>query len=1039
MNAHEARTPVRRRIVTTAVAVLLTATGLATTTVAAPAQAAVDPAGTLLIDEVYGGGGNSGAPLSNDFVELVNTGSAPVDVSGYSVQYAPAAGTNWSGRINLTGSIPAGTSYLVQAGTNDASVGSPLPTPDATGSTNFSATSGNVALVSNQTALTCTTTACATDPAVVDLVGYGTGAAFAGDGPAPAPSNTASITRSASHANTANNAADFTTAAPTPTGTGGGTGPTEPTEHTIEEIQGTGSASPFVGDPVTTDGIVTAAYPTGGFNGYTIQTPGTGGPIDLSTHTASDGIFVFSSSTVGTVHIGDHVQVTGTVSEFNDLTEIGVTSAAGLTVLPTGAAPVTPATTDGWPGTDAQRESLEQMLYTPSGPFTVSDTFSTDQFGEVGLAAGTTPLRQWTDAARPSTPEADAVKADNAARGVTLDDGASTNFTSAANRTLTPPYVSLTEPVRVGEPVAFTRPLIVDYRNDLWKLQPTAPVGPDTATDGVDFTNTRTSAPDAASIGASDLRVASFNVLNYFTTLGDSDPSCVPFLDNDGNGNNVQSGCDLRGAWDAEDLDRQQTKIVSAITSLDADVVGLSEIENSAVVDGTPDEALAHLVDALNAHDGAGTWAYVPSSTELPPVSTMDVITNAIIYRPAAVTPVGAAHALGDQSGSGQAFDIAREPIAQEFRPASGGTPFLFVMNHFKSKGSAGSLPGDADSGDGQGASNATRVAEATALRDWIPTVLAETDTTDVVMAGDYNSYTKEDPLQVLYDAGYTDVESHFDLGKSSYSFDGLSGSLDHVLVNAPALARSTGADIWNINAGESVALEYSRHNEHGTLYDDPGPYRSSDHDPVVLGLTDGGGATATTLAVSPTTTAYRSAHRPVLHATVVAEDETVPTGTVDFEADGQVLASATLAGGSAATALPLNTPAGTYEIVARYRGSDTEGPSGSAPVTVTVTKARPYGVLFGGVLVSTSPARTAPLVAAFVARDGGVLEGSVRFTCDSDVVGEVPLVSSVATISVHSTGTKALRWCTADFIPTDPANVEAAAAAERWPVFDLG
>jgi len=239
----------------------------------------------------------------------------------------------------------------------------------------------------------------------------------------------------------------------------------------------------------------------------------------------------------------------------------------------------------------------------------------------------------------------------------------------------------------------------------------------------------------------------------------------------------------------------------------------------------------------LNTQAGTGTWAYVPSSAELPPIAEMDVISNAIIYKPAAVQRTGEARALGTQSAEGQAFGNAREPIAQVFTPVD-GAPFLFVMNHFKSKGSAGPWPGDADTGDGQGASNESRVRQATALRDWVTDVKGPA--TAFALVGDFNSYRKEDPLQVLYDAGYVDAETQFDLGKYSYSFSGLSGSLDHILLNDDALQRSTGADIWNINSGESVALQYSRYNNHGTLFYDDSLYASSDHDPVVLGLERG-------------------------------------------------------------------------------------------------------------------------------------------------------------------------------------------------------
>ncbi len=608
--------------------------------------------------------------------------------------------------------------------------------------------------------------------------------------------------------------------------------------HTIAQVQGTGDTSPLAGRTVTTTGVVTAVYATGGYRGYVIQTPGTGGG-DAAARTTSDAVFVFSGATAGSVAEGDLVQVTGAVSEYQGLTEITVADASGLVHLD-GDAAVEPVT-GTWPADAAAREALESMLYLPSGDLTVTNTYSTGQYGEVGLATGTTPLIQPTEVARPGTPEYDAVVADNAARGLVLDDGASTNFLSAANSGLTPPYVSLEDPVRVGAAATFTEPVVVDYRNNAWKLSPTAPVdATDPTSIPVAFEDDRTPAPE--DVGG-DITVASFNVLNYFTTLGADTASCVAYEDRTGDPVTVREGCDQRGAWDPEDLQRQQDKIVAAVNALDADVVGLMEIENSAAVDGVPDEALATLVDALNAAAGAGTWAYVPSSADLPPAEELDTITNALIYRPAAVETVGEARALGTQSGDGQAFGNAREPIGQTFVPVEGGEELFVVVNHLKSKGSAGPWPGDADAGDGQGASNESRVRQAEALRDWVPTVQGDAEA--VALLGDFNAYTQEDPLQVLYAAGYTDATTALDAGEYSYSYQGLSGSLDHVLLNEAALERATGADVWNINAGESVALEYSRYNTHGSLFYAPDPYRSSDHDPVLVGLAAGDGGTA--------------------------------------------------------------------------------------------------------------------------------------------------------------------------------------------------
>lgn len=819
------------------------------------ALAAPSAGAPVVINEVYGGGGNSGAAFNRDFVELVNKTTAPVDLAGWSVQYASAAGTSWTTKTNLTGTIPAGGRFVVggAGGANGASF-----TADLDGAINLSGSTGKVALVNTQTALpgTTCTDACSDLPQVVDFVGYGAANDWAGAGAAPGTANATSVSRNSTSTNTANNAADFTVGTPTP-GAGTPPPPGTPVEKTIAQVQGTGSTSPLVGENVIIKGVVTAAYPTGGFHGFYLQTQGTG--PEPSASGASDGVFVFQSGSSTPLDadavVGNYVEVTGKVSEFSGLTEV---TAAGADIADAGEdfSPVQ-ALAVPWPTTDAGRESLESMLFQPSGDYTVTNTFGTNQFGEVGLAVGDHPLLQNTEVGAPGSPEAAAVVADNARRAVTLDDGASSNFTASSfstgacgarpipcllNGALTPAYVSNTKPVRVGEAATFTAPVVIDYRFNLWRFQPTAQVvGPDNATSPVSFANTRTAAPDDGDInqlGTADLKVASFNVLNYFTDLGDQDPACLAYYDRDDSGVTVRDGCNRRGAWDAADLARQTEKEVSAITALDADVVGLMEIENSAKFGHPRDTALAALVAALNAKAGAGTWAFVPSSTDLPSTDDQDFITSAMIYRPARVMRVDRSRALGDQSGPTQAFGNAREPIAQTFRKKTAkGDKFLFVVNHFKSKGSAGPFPGDEDTGDGQGASVTSRILQAQALRDWVPGVAAEYGAKAIVMAGDYNSYTMEDPLDVLYQAGYTDVGSTFDPTSYSYSFSGLSGSLDHILVNDYALRMSTGADHWNINSGESVAMEYSRYNYHSTDFHDAGPYRSSDHDPVVLGL----------------------------------------------------------------------------------------------------------------------------------------------------------------------------------------------------------
>jgi 5'-nucleotidase len=998
--------PSHARRVAAAAGLGLLAAGL----VAIPGTATANPDGTaLVISEVYGGGGNSGATLRNDFIELYNPTAAAISVDGWSVQWRSAVGTTAGTVTPLSGSVPAGKHYLIQeaagaGGTVD------LPAADATGTIAMGGSSGQGWLASTTTPLTPPAGDVVDDagnlPAgIIDFVGVNAGSFETTT--APGMSNTTSSTRNATGADTDVNSADFTSGAPTPVNSADEV-PDAPGEFegTIAEIQGTGLVSDKVGDTATTRGVVTAVYPSGGFFGYFIQTPGTGAAgLDLATHPASDGIFVRQPSGAISVTPGQYLEVTGTVTEFAGQTQITV-PAADATVLSEAPAPVVTTTTAQLPATEAQRESLEGMRYRPTGGFTVTNTFSTNTFGEVGLAAGDKPLIQPTEVARPGSAESAAVVADNAARGIVLDDGGSTSFAATSdvpatcgtrpipcltNGHLTPAYVSNDEPVRVGAKASFDADVIFTQggspSSPTYRFQPlTTVVGPANAASPATFENTRVATPDEALIsetGTPDVKVASFNVLNYFTTLGDADDDnvgdggCVAFTDRDGDGNNVDEGCDQRGAWDPQDLERQQQKIVAAINALDADVVGLMEIENSAALGEPADEATKSLVAALNAVAGAGTWAANPSSSELPPVADQDVITNAIIYKPAAVQRVGEARALGDQSSGLEAFSNAREPIAQVFTPVGGGDPFLFVVNHFKSKGSAGPHPGDTDQGDGQGNAQESRELQAAALRDWVPTVLASTATPTqaVLLAGDFNSYTEEDSLHILYGAGYSNVEKVFGNREYSYSFSGLSGSLDHILANGAAMELATGTDIWAINSGESVAMEYSRWNYHATDFHLPGPFRSSDHDPVVLGL-DLVTSPAPTSTVQARVTPQRvvvDRTRAVAHVKVLRGDKLDATdGTVEVREGNVLLASAPVTNGVANVKLPAFTTVGKHTLTIRYVG----GSSTAAETTVVVD-----------VLKAASDARAsasdkrgkAPAVKVRVGAEGSPASGKVK------------------------------------------------------------
>jgi 5'-nucleotidase len=900
--------------------------------VPAAASAAPDDAG-VVISELYAKGGSANAPFTNKFVELYNPTTASVSLAGWSIQYRSAAGTGPFAAAGLSGAIAPGGHYLVQMSSN-GSTGSALPTPDAVTTLNPAGASGVVVLSDAATPLTLPAgSVSSTTPGVVDALGYGvatvfeTSAAELGSG-----NSTPTSWVRTDFADTDVNSADFVQQSQvTPQNSGGGgTTPTDPVpvpdpvseaDVTIAQLQGTTDVSPWAGRTVTTSGVVTATYPTGGLNGYVIQTPGTGGAVDLATHVASDAVFVYSASTAASVEPGDHVEVVGAVSEYFGLTQVTVTGASSLTVLDAPVVAPLPATV-GFPATDAQRESLESMLVLPQGEFTVADTYTTNQYGEVRLASGDRPLIQPTEVAAPRSAAAAAVEADNAARAVTLDDGATTNFFTPANQSVPVPWLSNVHPVSVGASVAFTDPVVLDFRNEAWKYQPTARITGDTAYADlpVTFENVRTDQP--RDVGG-DVSLASFNVLNYFTTTGDSIPGCTFYRDRAGAPLTVNSGCDARGAANAESLARQQVKIVTAINALGADVVSLEEIENSARFGDDRDSALGTLVDALNAAAGSDVWAFVPSPAPAARPANEDVIRLAFIYKSAAVETVGQSTIL---TGSA-AFSNARQPLSQAFRPVGGDadSTFLAIANHFKSKGS-GSGP-DADLGDGQGGSNASRVNQATALAAFAAEQEAAVGTEKVFLLGDFNAYSEEDPIQVLRAAGFTDLGST-ETDEYSYVFSGLSGSLDHVLASPAALETVTGVDIWNINSGESVGLEYSRFNYNAVQLWQPDQFRASDHDPVVVGLdlladvvdpTEPGVPGAPAEPGQPADPAAPVA--PGAPAVPAAPGGTAPAGQGPTTADGLAYTGADSVAAWVALALALLTAGGTI-LVRRRRAS---------------------------------------------------------------------------------------------------------------------
>lgn len=790
-----------------------------------PAYAAPDGSNVVL-NEVYGGGGNSGATLTHDFIELFNPTDNDIDLTGWSVEYFSGSG-NSGGTAQLSGTIPAGGYFLIQAAQGNGG-DTALPTPDATSTLAMSGTRGSVQLYD-----------ASSNP--VDLVGFGN-AELHETNPAPAPSNTTSVTRT-DGVDTDDNSADFSTGTPSPVNSQGDSqgesgdddndnndAPSEPIEGITEivDIQGTGDTSPLEGRTVRTTGVVTGVWEEGGKNGFTIQQPG----VTAAAGEASPGLFVYLGNRDNYPDIDDTVEVTGEVSEYFGSTQV----TASAVDQAEQDAEVEPVDIVKLPQGDEARESFEHVLVLP-GTHTVTNNYALNQYGEVGLADGTEALRQPSDVHSPSTdPNSDLQKlqAENDARLVTLDDGRTRDYLKTDQETPLP-YLAQDDaqtikPLRTTDQVEFQHPVIVDYSHEQWRFQPTEPVTGNTAGEDlpIAWENSRAAEEGAMDNVDGDYSIAAFNVLNYFTSLGEEFGGSA-YTDKDGNPVTVNRGT-TRGAYTAAALRDQETKIVAAINGLDADVVGLSEIEDGFAVTGDfekRDQALAHLTEALNA--AGGNWDYVRSPGEDVVPDSPDVIRTAFIYQKDRVEPVGESRIFEDRRFTG----TAREPLAQEFKAADSDDTFVAVANHFKSKGSV--AKGDADTGDGQGNNANVRNAQAQAVLDHLGKQDDWKDKPTFVL-GDLNSYTHEDAINVFRTNGYTVPAETFE-ADPSYQFSGLLGSLDHVLANDIASNLLDDAEVWNINADEAISFEYSRRNYNTVDFHDDSPFRSSDHDPVKVGF----------------------------------------------------------------------------------------------------------------------------------------------------------------------------------------------------------
>lgn len=733
-------------------------------------------------------------PDAAEFLELKNLSGSPVNLDAYRVELTNGA---TAGSVYLTIDLPDAT---VAPGDYYVVCANPATTPncdlDGGADTNLIQNGAPDGLRLMLGAAT------------VDAVSYEGNTPGSTEGLGTGLEDTAaagvveSISRCADGADTDSNNVDFALRTSSPRATNACPPPPPPptpfgdcadgAETRIHTIQGSGTTAALTGAQ-TIEGVVVGDYQgQGQFNGYFVQEEVADQDSDPLT---SEGIFVFSGSSGIQVDAGDVVRVRGTAGEFGGMTQLS--SITVLAECATGAS--VPATPVSLPVANVgDHERVEGMLVRYDQTLTATEVFSLGRFGEVSLS-GAGRLYIPTAVTSPGAP-ALAVAAQNARSRIILDDA---NNQQNLDPTRYPQGgLSATNTLRVGDTLNSLTG-ILEFRFSNYRIQPVGDVS---------FANTNLRPTAPAAVGG-NLKLASFNVLNYFN--------------GDGAGGGFPTS---RGANTQFEFDRQEAKIVSALKAIDGDVVGLMEIENDA--GGT--SALAELVGALNAATAPGTYAFIDTG-----VIGTDAIKVALIYKPAAVSPVGEWKILTTAIDPRFIDTRNRPALAQTFRHTSSGQLLTVAVNHLKSKGSACGAGDDAT--DGSGNCNQTRTNAAAALADWLATDPTGSGDPDFLIIGDLNSYTFETPITTLESKGFTNLVRQFQgLDAYSYVFNGESGYLDHALATGSLVPQVSGVSDWHINPDEPTVLDYNvefKSANHVTTLYSPGPYRASDHDPIIIGL----------------------------------------------------------------------------------------------------------------------------------------------------------------------------------------------------------
>ena len=792
---------------------------------------------TLVISQVYGGGGNSGATLTNDYIEVFNLGTIPISLDGYSVQYASSSG-DFTQKTDLTNAtLNPGQYYLIQQAQGSGGT-TPLPTPDTTGTINMSSSSGKIALVNSTTLLNCGgSTACSGVQlaAIVDLIGYGSANFFEGTATPGLSNTTAALRTSNGCSDTDNNAADYIIDTPAPRNTSSPTNTCDGTPVTptptpgdttpIYTIQGstmgiTSLESPLTGESVTTEGVVTAVLG----NGFFVQdVTGDGDP------TTSDGLFVFTDSTP-TVSSGDLVRVAGTVTEFrgshsNDLTLTQLTD-PGLNIMVTGSTALpAPVVIDAPnesinPDGIVYWERLESMHTTLDAPTVVGSTFA--RFGEfwvVGAqdtapgsgfqSSGNLVLRDLPDDAVDYNPERIVIDDETRVGG-----GDNTRIVTAGSE-------SAQVRVTVGDTFASISG-VVDYRFGLYRMQPLSdPEATLTSRQGppaIGFSGIRATATD-------ELSVVSFNFENFFDAVDDPNKADSPILT-------------------ATEIERKAAKLTLAIADelKCPDIIVIAEIEEALVLNGDANGNVRGTdVQALVPRLAGRGCPYLAASRDATDDRSIEA---AFMYRTDRGITLDSFYLAteGDTdtpakpdtnnafNGLGQ-FGDSREPLVGEFRVD--GAPIIIIGNHWNSKGGDDGLYGNIQPPVRD--SEEQRKLQAQYVRDYLDEVVFTVNpNAAVVVAGDLNDFPfpepgeGNDPVTILKSISTAPLTNLIDQLPESeqytYVFQGNSQVLDHIIVSSAMLNTVQDVTTAQINA------------RFGGLYEDDTTTSASasDHDPVI-------------------------------------------------------------------------------------------------------------------------------------------------------------------------------------------------------------